>query len=176
MFSSDRDDCIYDPADDATGRQLLNDWLDGAPNVCWNTHCELSKLLARRGHLVRERVEPIIRELTALAPGEGGFSPWREHQLSLSFLAKMADGEALAVHLLGGVPEDFRDGLLLACYTLNTRPIYEAVKASVRRWAAELWCGGTGEKWLIHRMVERWDRTFPGEDHADIRELCGSTS
>lgn len=167
------DECIYDSVDDSTARWLLNDWLDGAPNVGWCINLELSKLLAKRGHLVRERVEPLIRGLSALSLDEGGFMPWSQHQLCLSFLPSMDDGERLAICLLERVPEDARDGLLHACYSLNTRPIYEAVKASVRRWEQDIWCGGgTGEHWLIYRMVERWDRTFPGEDHADIRELC----
>jgi hypothetical protein len=167
------DECIYDTVDDATAEWLLSNWLDGASNVGWNVHLELSKLLAKRGNLVRARVEPIIRGLAALAAEEGGFTPWAEHQLCLSFLPNLSDGEALALRLLDRVPEDFRDGLLRACYWLNTRSIYEAVKASVRRWEQDVWCGGsTGERWLIHRMVERWDRTFPGEDHADLRALC----
>ncbi len=171
------DECIYDAVDDATAQWVLNDWLDGAPNVGWNVHRELSKLLAKRGNLVRDRVEPIIRGLAALAPDEGGFTPWAKHQLCLSFLPSFPDSEALALRLIERVPEDFRDGLLRACYSLNTRPIYEAVKTSVRRWEQEVWCGGsTGERWLIHRMVQRWDRTFPGDDHADIRRLCQPAS
>ena len=150
------DECIYDPVDDATALWLLNDWLDDKPYVGWNVHRELSKLLAKRGHLVRDRVEPIVRQLAALRPDEGGFTPWAEHQLCLSFLWRMEDGESLAVRLIDRVPEDFRDGLLLACYKVNTPAVYEAVKAAVRQWEADgCWCGdSTGERWLLRRMVE----------------------
>jgi len=167
------DECIYDAVEDSTARWLLELWLDGVPNVGWNVHLELSKLLAKRGTLVRERAESIIRSLAALQPEEGGFEPWARHRLCLSFLQGLPDGEALALRLLERVPEDFRDGLLRACYSLNTRPIYEAVKSGVRQWERDVWCGdSTGERWLIRRMVERWDSTFPGGDHADIRQLC----
>jgi hypothetical protein len=167
------DECIYDPVDDATALWLLGDWLDGEPDVGWRVHLELSKLLAKRWHLVLDRVEPIVRELAALRPGEGGFTPWARHQLCLSVLWRMQDGESLAVGLIERVPEDFRDGLLLACYKLNTPAVYEAVKAAVRRWEAEgCWCGGsTGELWQLRRMVERWDATFPGGDHEDVRRF-----
>jgi hypothetical protein len=169
------DECIYDTVDDPTAQWLLNDWLDGTMNVGWSVHRELSKLLGKRGNLVRDRVEPIIRDLAALAPDEGGFTPWAKHQLCLSFLPSLPDAEALALRLLDRVPEDFRDGLLRACYSLNTPAIYEAMKASVRRWEQDIWCGSsTGELWLVQRMLDRWDRTFPGGDHADIRQFCQS--
>lgn len=165
---------IYDPVDDATAEWLLADWLDGqAANVGWNVRRELSKLLAKRGRLVRDRVEPIVRQLAALGPEDGGFTPWAHHQLCLSFLPQMEDGESLAVRLIDRVPEDFRDGLLLACYRINSPAVYEAVKEAVRRWEAEgCWCGGsTGELWLLRRMVERWGATFPCGDHEDVRRF-----
>src|SRR3712207_8049145 len=59
-------------------------------------------------------------DLAALAPDEGGFTPWAKYQLCLSFLPSLPDGETLALRLLDRVPEDFRDGVLRACYSLNT--------------------------------------------------------
>jgi hypothetical protein len=167
------DECIYDAVDDRTALWLLNDWIDDATNLGFDVHCELSKLLSKRGRLVHDRVEPIIRRLAALKEGEGGFTPWSQYQLLLSYLCQMPDGEALAIHFLYHVPEDFRDGLLLACYKMNTPAIYEAVKAAVRRWYAGFWCAGsTGESSLIHQMVQQWDQTFPGSDHEDIRRIA----
>ena len=76
------------------------------------------------------------------------------------------------VAMLDFVPEDCRDGLLLACHRLNTPAVYDKVKACVRRWAGEGWGGAsTGEAHLIGRMVRRWDETFPGGDHEDVRRM-----
>ena len=163
--------CIYDSVDDDTAIWLLNDWLDGTANVGWHVNCELSKLLAKRGHLIRERAEAIVRTIADSDPEVDCLS-WAKRQLCLSFLPCMEDGETLAVRLLGQAPSDFRDGILFACYRLNTQVIYEAVKRNVRRWEAEMWIEGTGEHWLVNQMVQLWDETFPGGDHEDIRVLC----
>lgn len=161
------DECIYDSVDDATACWLLEDWIDGQVQIGWECHCELSKLLAKRGHLVRDKVENVVRRIVS---GEIGFGS----DLCLSFLPSMKDGEQLAIELLDDAPADRRDGLFRACYVLNTQSIYEAFKASVRRWAAadEQWGNGTGEARLVNRMVDKWDQTFPDSDHADIRQLC----
>jgi hypothetical protein len=159
--------CIYDCVDDVTACWLLNDWLDGQVQVGWECHCELSKLLAKRGHLIRDKVESVVRQI---ASGEVSFGS----DLCLSFLPSMKDGEQLAYGLLDIASADRRDGLFRACYTLNTDLIYEAFKSSVRRWAAAdvCWRNGTGEAWLVNRMVDKWDQTFPDGNHADIRQLC----
>ncbi len=116
---------------------------------------------------------PSFVALVTLRPDEEGFTLWLQHQLCLTFLPLLPDGESLAIALLECAPEDFRDGVLHACYRLNTRPIYEAVKANVRRWEQDIWCGdSTGERWLVHRLVKRWDESFPEGDHEDIRRLC----
>lgn len=161
------DMCIYDSVDDATACRLSNDWLDGKVQIGWNCNLELSKLLAKRGHLVRDRVENIVQQIMS---GEVSFYSG----LCLTFLPRMKDGEQLAIGLLEIAPDDLRDGLFHACYKLNTPLIYEAFKSSVRRWAAsdKNWGSGTGEAWLVNRMVDRWDQTFPSGDHADIRQLC----
>lgn len=161
------DECIYDPVDDAAACWLLNDWFNEPLPIGWECHRELSKLLAKRGHLVRDKAESIVRKI---ASGELSYG-W---DLCLSFLPCMSDGEQLAIELLDDAPADRRDGLFRACDVLNTKAIYEAFKASVRRWAAadEYWGNGTGEAWLVNRMADKWDRTFPHGDHADIRQLC----
>lgn len=166
-------ECIYDPVEDATAHWLLDDWLDGDRTVGWCVHLQLSKLLAKRGQLVAGRVEPIVRELAAVDPMTGDSTIWYERELCLSYLPLLADGEALLLRCLERSRDDFRDGILHACHSLNTRTIYEALKANVRRWAEdESWGIGSGERWLMNWIVERWDQTFPGEDHADIRQLC----
>jgi hypothetical protein len=167
------DESIYDPVDDATATWLLQDFLTSKAEVGWNVLKELSKFLWKRGHLVHDQASTTVHDLAKLDRDEGGFTPWIEHQLCLSYLCRMEDGQVLAIRLLDTVPEDFRDGLLLACYRMDTPAIYEAVKAHVRQWIADIWLGeSTGEKWLVHRMVQKWDRTHPRGDHDDIRAAC----
>jgi hypothetical protein len=112
--------CIYDSVDDATACWLQNDWLDQRANdVGWEVHLELSKLLAKRGELVRAKVESIVHELAKLSEEGSDFS-WARYGLCLSFLERMKDGELLAIQLLDQAPAGFRDGLFRACYKLNT--------------------------------------------------------
>jgi hypothetical protein len=165
------EECIFDPVDDDLARWLLKEWLDGCGDVGWNINKEMSKFLAKRGHPVRDRVEPIIRALCEHGL-LGGEWTWGRDQLLLSFLINMSDGEDLAIRALDRAPEDFRDGLFFASYRLNTPAIYEAMKGHVREWAKEIWCSGTAEQGLVRRMVDRWDVTFPAGDHEDIRRIC----
>jgi hypothetical protein len=171
------DDCIYDPVDDGTARWLLEDFIGKKPEIGWSVGSELSKLLSKRGHLVHDSVMPIILSLAeARLDSEGiltvSFAP---HQLCLSYICLIPDGEALALRLLDVVTEDCRDGLFLACFKMNTPAIYEKVKAKVREWVADEespWGGSsTGEQWLIRKMVQKWDITFPNGDHEDIRRI-----
>jgi hypothetical protein len=168
------DDGVFDPLDNATAQWALSDWLDSPPNLGWGVQLELSKLLVKRGHLIRDKVELVVRKLVCGVPDEGEFVLLlARYELFLSFLSRMEGGEEAAIALLDRVPEDFRHGLFHACFTINTRRIYEAMKAHVRQWEEEGWCpASTGEKWLIGRMVLRWDRTFPDGDHDDIRQIC----
>ncbi|HEY2589099.1 MAG TPA: hypothetical protein VGI81_25375 [Tepidisphaeraceae bacterium] len=116
------DDGVFDPIDDATAQWALSDWLESAPNLGWDVHLELSKLLVKRGHLIRDKVEPIVRKLASGEPDEGEFILLLgRYQLCLSFLSRMEGGEEVAIALLDRVPEDFRDGLFHACFTMNTQ-------------------------------------------------------
>jgi hypothetical protein len=97
--------CIYDSLDDSTACWLLNDWLNEQVEVGWECHLELSKLLAKRGYLVRDKVENIVQQI---ASGELSFGS----DLYLSFLPSMKDGEQLAIELLDIAPADRRDGFV----------------------------------------------------------------
>ena len=162
------DRCIYDGLDDATARWVLEDFVDRNSTVCYGIARELSKLLSTRGVLVRDRMEPIIRGIIDAAPG------YRHYFLHLGYAATMPDGESVVLTLLDIVGSDSRDGLFLPCYKLNTRAIYEKVTAKVREWDSDendVWYAGTGEPWMIRRMIEKWDDTFGPEGHADVRRI-----
>jgi hypothetical protein len=163
------DDCIYDPVDDATGRWLLEDFVDGNSTVGASVYEELSKLLSKRGQLVRDRMDPIVG---GILDGTVAYEP---HFLKLSYAATMPDGESVVLKLLDIVGSDSRDALFVACYKLNTRAIYEKLTSKVREWDSDpndVWFAGTGEPWMIRRLCEKWDLMFPAAGHTDVRQIA----
>ena len=59
--------------------------------------------------------------------------------------------------------EDFRDGLFLACYRLNTPDIYSSLVRHFSEWIEKDpdWGKGTGEQLALERFLQKWDQT-PG--------------
>ena len=77
----------------------------------WNIALEIAKLLPARGGLVKKRVEDYIFRLEF---------DYDNLMLLLAYLGSNPKYEKRLIELLATVPEDFRDGLFLACEALNT--------------------------------------------------------
>lgn len=165
------DVCIYDNVDDQTARTLMIEWVAGRAHT--GTY-EIAKLLAGRGQLIAEQMTPIIERLAA----GGDELDWtrRCHYLSIGYVVSLppADAERLALRFLDLMPEDFRDGVLLACYRLGGSTIDAAVQAKFRQWLNDWsWCGSsTGELAWVRAFLDKWDQAGPAGPHRDIIELC----
>jgi len=161
------DECIYDSCSDSTCRDLLLDFLDSRTSTSWSVQLELSKLLSKRGSVVRERIEPQLLDPAAY------FS--HSKSLFLSYLALMGHAESRVIQLLDSVPSDSRDGLFLACYRLGTEAIFKRLVEKVREWHSEdPWWGhdGTGEAFAVLRILEKCGARYPRVHCMDVLAIC----
>jgi len=163
------EECIYDSCSDTICRELLLDFLDCCTPTSWSVQLELSKLLSKRGFVVRERIEPILLN-------QGDYISHYK-SLFLSYLAIMPKGEARVLQLLDSVPDDSRDGLFLACYRMSTESIFRRVVEKVREWHLEDgWWGhdGTGEAFKVLKVLEKCAALYPWVDCKDVLMICKS--
>jgi hypothetical protein len=73
-------------------------------------------------------------------------------------LARMPDGENLAIKMLDIVTDDFRDGLFLACYRIRTPRIFNKLERCFLEWIAAdvTWGQGTGEIYCLKKFIDLW--------------------
>ncbi len=163
------DECIYDSCSDGTCRELLLDFLESRTSGSPPVALELSKLLSKRGFVVRDRMEPLFLDPDAY------FS--HSKSLFLSYLVVMENGETRAIQLLDHVPGDSRDGLFLACYRLGTESIFKKLIEKVREWQAEdrYWGhDGTGEAFRVLKILTKCMPLFPHVCCEDVVAICKS--
>jgi hypothetical protein len=118
----------------------------------WELACELSKLLSKDGDLVAMQAEAAARH----AMEDSNWYSMR--QLYFSYLARMPDGENLAIKMLDIVTDDFRDGLFLACYRIRTPRIFNKLERCFLEWIAAdvTWGQGTGEIYCLKKFIDLW--------------------
>jgi hypothetical protein len=143
-------DCVFDDCTDEQAKSFLEYFIQGL-SINWELSIELCKLLSRRGHLVTETVEPLLASMD-----------WSSftfnRQLLLSYLAAMNGGNTLAERLLDQVQADFRDGLLLACYRLQSEILDRKLMKKFEQWEADL--GGTGEIYALEQFIAKWLKNY----------------
>jgi len=158
LFTSE---CIFDDCDDAQAKLLLNAFLSGDLSVGWSVSEQLSKLLSTRGHLVRETIDHLL--IT---------TDWKccyAKQLFLSYLALRSDGPELAGRLLDQLGDDFRDGLFLACYRLNSEELDRKLMAKFVEWDREGQAlAATGHIYALRQFIAKWLQSYP---YRDIEEV-----
>ncbi len=146
---------LFDPLDEALRRRLLTAYVRGELYCEWDIEIELMKLLALRGTLVSDMLEPRVQDRTLYSghPNSLGL---------LSYLAVSPDGEAYVIDLLDQILKDSRDGLFFACMFLNTDSVNQRLMEKFTEWADDDMydINGTDElQWLgyfIHRWLERY--------------------
>ncbi len=150
--------CVFDHTSDETAAEILKSFLSVPLNVGWELRCELAKLLVKRGHLVTDLVEPIIQG-DAWVNHPAGF-------LALASLATAPDGESRVLELLDTVPEDSRDGLFLACWWLDSRPVDRKLILKFTEWGNDPhWTPcATGEIGALWAFTKRWLGKYPYTD------------
>jgi len=146
------DDCIFDGIGKAEEKDLLEFFVSEDPSkahVDWACSCELSKLFVKEGHLIAPLAEAAVNR---------AIDNWfGTQQLWLSYLGRMREGETLAIKMLEVVEENFRDGLFLGCFHLNTKPIFEKLENCFLQWTQEEgWGTATGEIRALRYFIDRW--------------------
>lgn len=147
-------DCIFDDCTDEQAKLFLESFIQGL-SINWELSIEICKLLSRRGHLVAEIVEPFLASVD-----------WScftfNRQLLLSYLAVRPNGAVVAERLLDDVREDFRDGIFLACYRLNSEILDRKLMKKFTQWDAKGWSGSsTGERSALAHFIAKWLRIYP---------------
>lgn len=161
LFASE---CIFDDCNDKQAKVFLDAFLGDCFSVSWSVSEQLSKLLSKRGRLVSERMDPLLKTLN--------WGSVSSHQLFLSYLAVRDDGAAVASDLLDIVPEDARDGLFLACHRLRSESLDRKLMKKFVGWSAEQWCpGSTGELYALEQFVAKWLRLYPYADLENVIRL-----
>jgi hypothetical protein len=157
-------ECILDNCTDEQAKTFLAAFLADDLAVGWSVSEQLSKLLAVRGGLVSETIEPLLTTLDWNSCGA--------HQLFLSYLAVREDGAALAARLLDQVPQDARDGLFLACHRLKSEELDRKLIAKFVEWGAGRWDpGATGELYALEQFVAKWLGLYPYRDLEGVIRL-----
>ena len=149
--------CIFLECSDAELILLFNAVIDKLP-LNWDILCEICKMLLTKGALVKERVEKIIFD------SEFDFS---NRQLLYAYLGSSMQYENKIIELLDVIPEDFRDGLFMACYRLNTLAICRKLMNKFTEWIKNDpdFGNGTGEEAYLDAFIALWQ-------HTQTPELC----
>ena len=161
LFSSQ---CIFDNCSDVQVKLFLESFLTKNLSVGWSVSEQLSKLLSKRGHLVSEIIDPLLRTLD-----------WKScstHLLFLSYLALRNDGDSMALKLLDDVPEDGRDGLFLACYRLHSKELDQKLMKKFLVWESDGWSpSSTGELYALEKFIAKWIKIYPYQDLEGVIRL-----
>ena len=142
--------CIFDHYSDEQASTILEAFVLNDIKPGYLLSCEFSKLLATRGNLVASIVEPIIRNTD--------WSTMNNNFFLLSYLPFMNEGTNLIIKMLNVVPEDFRDGLFLACYNINNREVDLALINKFIIWSKDdSWAPlSTGEHDALGCFLKKW--------------------
>ena len=150
---------IFDECSDDDAKLLLESFIDYRALYQYDLAFQLSRLMARRGSLVRARMGRILAKTDWRSYGSNG--------LLLSYLASRKGSDALVCRLLDEVGEDSRDGLFLACWYLAGKRVQKRLKCKFEEWIAAdaSWGDGTGEAWWLGAFLSKWtaEGTFPYE-------------
>jgi len=150
---------IFDECSDDDAKLLLESFIDFRSLYQYDLAFQLSRLLARRGALVRARMGRVLAKTDWRLYGSNG--------LLLAYLASRKGSDPLICRLLDTVCEDNREGLFLACWHSSGKKLQKCLKRKFEEWIASdaSWGNGTGEEWWLGAFLSKWtvERTFPYE-------------
>ena len=119
----------------------------------WDIALEIAKLLPTKGYLVKDRLQ--------LDGWTVDFCYHGFNQMLLAYLGSSKKYETRIIELLDMIPEDYRDGLFLACEALNTPLICRKLMEKFTQWinADSDYGKGTGEMHYLVRFIKLWETT-----------------
>ena len=122
----------FQDASDAEAAAILRFWIlhetRQTKEFGYPLACSLGHLLAEKGRLVEDQIAPILRETDWTSYGVPDFL--------LAGLAAFPDGAKRAIKLLDIVPEDYCDGLFLACWHLPSPRVQRKLLSKFLEWTA----------------------------------------
>ena len=159
---------LFDQCSDKDCRDFLLAFLHGRSNINkigFSTSFELAKLLSIKGDLIRKEAETILLDKKILK------APPVQRYLDWAYLGSSARYEPLCIRLLDVCQEDFRDGVFLACYRLNTPRIYRSLVEHFSEWIEiDGWGTATGELGALKHFLGKWDVTPGFCEHGILRD------
>lgn len=131
----------------------------------WQVCCELSKLLSKYGKLIGKEAENFI-----FSDKHNNF---REVSLHLSYFSTDLKWEEWCLKCLNICEEDFRDGVFLACYHLNTINIYLSLIKHFSEWIEKDldWGKGTGESLALEKFLIQWNKNPNYNMHLNLQRI-----
>ena len=161
------DQCLFDGCTENEVVELLKAFCSPLYTdlFSWQVCCELSKLLAKKGKLISQRAESFI------FPDRTNH--FRKVPLHLSYLATDIKWEECCLSCLDLCEEDFRDGLFLACYRLNTFDIYASLVKHFSEWIKKYtdWGNGTGECLALEKFIKKWNLNPTYRLHFELQKF-----
>ena len=155
MLSSDVifDDCSIKAKRILISYFLSEDFLSRDFN--WELNVEMAKLSAKYGSLVQEHISRFVQQK---------FNIWESYFLQFACLGSDQRNESCLISLLDNSPEDFRDGLFIASWFMESRKVDEFLAHKFKVWQDNHELDyGTGEFQAMKMFCDKWDSLY-GKD------------
>lgn len=110
--------------------------------------CHLARLMATKGGLVRDLMDPLIRS-----------ADWESYTTfpETSYLAVMENGVEWILKVLDLAPYDGRDGIFTACWYCEDVRVQEKLMTKFEEWTnVPTWGEGDGESQWMGRFISKW--------------------
>ena len=151
-------DVLFDNCSDCDKRLLISFFLSDEfllRDFSWNINVEFAKLSAKYGKLAQSQITQFIKN---------AMQAWHSHFLQFACLGADSKNESSLITLIDDSTEDFRDGLFIACWFLNSRRVDEFLASKFKEWIdnGELECA-TGEFQAMKSFCCKWDAEY-GKD------------
>lgn len=142
-------DWLFSCATEEEACALLTSFVSGTLDVGPGLGCELTRLLAEKGSLVKEQLKKVI---------EG--TDWSRYGTPCRVLAGLhflPDGKQKTMELLNIIPEDWRDGLLASIWKSNDIEMNLALLRKFEEWIRfPDWGASSGEGRWMDKFIAKW--------------------
>lgn len=139
---------IFDGCGDEDAKLLLESFIECRSLYQYDLALQLSRLLARKGALVRMRMGRIITKTD--------WKSFAANGLLLSYLASRKGGGALICRLLDEVPKGNRDGIFLACWHFAGKRVQTFLKGKFESWIGDDM--DMVEAWWLGAFLSKWTK------------------
>ncbi len=155
---------LFDKCSDDVAKKLLRYYIKNSKLFYDEFENHLAHLLAKRGNLIRDEIEPIIRDINWISHAP----PYK----FLSFIVNLPDFHQLLDKLLSIINEDSRDGLFIACMDSDDPMTLEILYKHFMIWVnSGKWTGtGSGELGWLYQFLCKFVNHFPSEKLLPLME------